>query len=130
MTFKQLALTIVFAATSLAAAAQNAPTLKLSLQQAQDYAVQHNYALQNAALDVQKAEATRWQTLSTMLPQIKAGFDYQNMCGYEMNLGARNSMSSMMPDSITIGGTTLPISFPSSGFQHHCFFGTHWCPNR
>ena len=115
MTFKQFALTIVFAATSLAAAAQNAPTLKLSLQQAQDYAVQHNYALQNAALDVQKAEATRWQTLSTMLPQIKAGFDYQNMCGYEMNLGARNSMSSMMPDSITIGGTTLPISFPSSG---------------
>ena len=89
--------------------------MRLSLSEAQEYAVQHNYALQNSALDVKKAEATRWQTLSSMLPQVKAGFDYQNMCGYEMNLGGRSSMGSMMPDSITIGGVTMPISFPSSG---------------
>ena len=95
--------------------AQEKSTLNLTLGEAQDYAVQHNYALQNAALDVKKAEATRWQTLASMLPQIKAGFDYQNMCGYEMNLGGRTSISSMMPDSITIGGVTMPISFPSTG---------------
>ena len=95
--------------------AQEKSTLNLTLGEAQDYAVQHNYALQNAALDVKKAEATRWQTLASMLPQVKAGFDYQNMCGYEMNLGGRTSISSMMPDSITIGGVTMPISFPSTG---------------
>ena len=104
---------------TLAATAQNdattEKTMRLSLSEAQEYAVQHNYALQNSALDVKKAEATRWQTLSSMLPQVKAGFDYQNMCGYEMNLGGRSSMGSMMPDSITIGGVTMPISFPSSG---------------
>ena len=118
-TIKRLTLSLVLMLAATAASAQqpsgNGNILRLSLKEAQDYAVAHNYALQNAALDVKKAEATRWQTLSTMLPQVKAGFDYQNMCGYEMNIGGRNSMSSMLPDSITIGGTTLPISFPSSG---------------
>ena len=119
MTLKRLTLTLALAAMTLAATAQNGATtektMRLSLSEAQEYAVQHNYALQNSALDVKKAEATRWQTLSSMLPQVKAGFDYQNMCGYEMNLGGRSSMGSMMPDSITIGGVTMPISFPSSG---------------
>ena len=119
MTLKRLTLTLALAAMTLAATAQNdattEKTMRLSLSEAQEYAVQHNYALQNSALDVKKAEATRWQTLSSMLPQVKAGFDYQNMCGYEMNLGGRSSMGSMMPDSITIGGVTMPISFPSSG---------------
>ena len=119
MTLKRLTLTLALAAMTLAATAQNGATtektMRLSLSEAQEYAVQHNYALQNSALDVKKAEATRWQTLSSMLTQVKAGFDYQNMCGYEMNLGGRSSMGSMMPDSITIGGVTMPISFPSSG---------------
>ena len=92
------------------ALAQESATLRLSLKEAQDYAVEHNYAMQNASLDVKKAEASRWQALSTMLPQVKASFDYQNMCGYEMNLGGRGT-SSMMPDSVTIGGTTMPLSF-------------------
>ena len=119
MILKRLTLTLALAAMTMAATAQNGATtektMRLSLSEAQEYAVQHNYALQNSALDVKKAEATRWQTLSSMLPQVKAGFDYQNMCGYEMNLGGRSSMGSMMPDSITIGGVTMPISFPSSG---------------
>ena len=119
MTLKRLTLTLALATMTLVATAQNdattEKTMRLSLSEAQEYAVQHNYALQNSALDVKKAEATRWQTLSSMLPQVKAGFDYQNMCGYEMNLGGRSSMGSMMPDSITIGGVTMPISFPSSG---------------
>ena len=66
--------------------AQN--TLRLSLAEAQQYAVEHNAAMQNADLDLKKAEMERWKTLSTMLPQVKAGFDYQNMCGYTMNMGA------------------------------------------
>ena len=109
--------------------AQEKSTLNLTLGEAQDYAVQHNYALQNAALDVKKAEATRWQTLASMLPQIKAGFDYQNMCGYEMNLGGRTSVSSMMPDSITIGGVTMPISFPSSSSDDNTSTGIPMNPS-
>lgn len=70
--------------------AQTTPTteLRLSLEEAQAYALKHNYTMQNASLDVQKAEANRWQTLATMLPQVKGTFDYSSMCGYQMNVGA------------------------------------------
>ena len=114
MILKRLTLPLVLAALSLAATAQEKPILRLSLEEAQKYALEHNAAMQNADLDVKKAELSRWKTLGTMLPQVKAGFDYQNMCGYTMNLGGGNSMMSMMPDSVTIGGMTVPISFPSS----------------
>ena len=101
---------LVFSFYLLASPAFAQETLRLTLKEAQDYAVEHNYAMQNASLDVQKAEASRWQAISSMLSPVKASFDYQNMCGYEMNLGGRSS-SSMMPDSVTIGGTTMPMSF-------------------
>ncbi len=114
MTLKKITLTMALLAFGLVATAQERPALRLSLEEAQQYAVEHNAAMQNADLEVKKAELNRWKTLSTMLPQVKAGFDYQNMCGYTMNIGSRGSMASMMPDSITIGTMTLPISFPSS----------------
>ena len=97
--YRKIMLFALVCAGAIGMQAQGTSALRLSLTEAQNYALEHNYSLQNAALEVRKAEATRWQTLSTMLPQVKAGFDYQNMCGYEMNLGGRNSMSSMLPDS-------------------------------
>lgn len=94
---------------------QQASTLRLSLEEAQQYAVEHNLTLQNATLDVQKSEAAKWQSIASMLPQVKAGFDYQNMCGYTMNFGGGSSgMSSMIPDSIQIGPVWMPITLPSS----------------
>ncbi len=110
---KRLIMAGVLTALALTATAQN--TLRLSLEEAQQYAVEHNATMQNAGLETRKAELSKWKTLSSMLPQVKAGFDYQNMCGYKMNFGGGGSMMSMMPDSITIGGMTMPISFPSSG---------------
>ena len=75
---------------TLTAGAWAQGTLNLSLREAQDYAVEHNYAMQNASLDVKKAEAAKWETITTMFPQVSASFDYQNMCGYEMNFGVMN----------------------------------------
>ena len=74
-------------AIGLTATAQEG-TLRLSLAEAQQYAVEHNASMQNADLDTKKAELGRWQTLASMLPQVKTGFDYQNMCGYEMHMGS------------------------------------------
>lgn len=67
-------------------AARGQETLNLSLEEAQQYAVEHNYTMQNATLDVKKAEADKWATITTMFPQVKASFDYQNMCGYKMEM--------------------------------------------
>lgn len=119
MNKKKILLTIVtcclMAGMAQAQSTTNGDKLRLSLEEAQQYAVEHNYTLQNSALDIQKSEASKWQTLASMLPQVKAGFDYQNMCGYEMNLGGRGgSMSSMIPDSIQIGTMWVPIHLPES----------------
>jgi len=83
--------------------AQEAQPLRLSLEEAQQYAVEHNYTLQNSALDVKKAEASRWQTISSMLPQVKAAFDYSNMCGYSIPM---QGMSIAMNPSGTFSLTT------------------------
>ena len=78
-------LALVMACTT--ATAQEGKTLRLSLSEAEQFAVEHNQTMRNAELDVKKAELEHWKTLSTMLPQVKAGFDYQNMLGYTMNMG-------------------------------------------
>lgn len=99
MTLKKLTLALVLAALGLTATAQQ--TLRLSLDEAQQYAVEHNATMKNADLDVMKAEMERWKTLSSMLPSVKAGFDYQNMLGYEMHMG--------------MGGTSISIPLNPSG---------------
>ena len=99
MTLKKMTLALVLAALGLTATAQQ--TLRLSLDEAQQYAVEHNATMKNADLDVKKAELERWKTLSSMLPSVKAGFDYQNMLGYEMHMG--------------MGGTSISIPLNPSG---------------
>ncbi|MDD2285136.1 MAG: TolC family protein [Paludibacter sp.] len=78
-------------------------SLSLTLQEAQQVALQHNRTLKNASIDVQKAEANRWQAIATMLPQINATVDYANMLGYKMELFG-SSIS--MPPYANLGITT------------------------
>lgn len=77
--------------------------LSLTLDQAQTYALEHNRSLKNAALDIQKAEANKWATLTTMLPQINGQVDYANMMGYELTMMGFNIA---MPPYATMSVTT------------------------
>jgi len=90
---------LLFAAT--AAVAQE--KVSLSLQDAQEYALEHNRTLENASLDIKKAEAGRWQAIASMLPQVSAGLDYTNMMGYKMDFG---QMVISMPPSASFNITT------------------------
>ena len=78
-------------------------TLALTLQQAQEMALQHSTAILNANLEVQKAEASRWQAIASMLPQVSASVDYSTNFGYQIDLGG---MKISMPPSATFGITT------------------------
>ncbi|MEE1183494.1 MAG: hypothetical protein UHZ06_03295, partial [Paludibacteraceae bacterium] len=71
---------------ALTAMAQLPETMLLSLEGAKQYAVEHNRTVQNAGLSVKQAEAARWQTIASMLPQVSGSLDYANMCGYEVKL--------------------------------------------
>lgn len=101
---------------SLGAMAQEAPSqadaLVLSLQEAKQYAIEHNRTIQNAGLSVKQAEAARWQSIASMLPQVSGSLDYTNMCGYEMNLGGMpipmNPTGSLsLQASMTVGGQQI-----------------------
>ena len=67
-------------------ASEGATVVSLSLQQAKDTAIRYNRQLQNASYDVKIAQAQRWQTIASMLPQVTAGYDYQNMMGFKMEM--------------------------------------------
>ncbi len=77
--------------------------LTLSLQQAKEYAVDHNRTIQNASIDVQKAQASRWQAIASILPQVNGSVDYSNYFGYKMDLG---TFQISMPPYASLGITT------------------------
>ena len=109
----------VMAADHVMAATKRAPeqevpaTLSLSLEEAQDYAVSSNRSLRNADLAVQKAYATRWQTIASMLPSVDMSWAFQSMMGYEMEMrtgknpitGEEMVTKIAMPDNGTLGIT-------------------------
>ena len=83
----------------------------LTLKDAQDQALEHNRTLKNASLEIQKAEAARWQTLASMLPQVNVNLDYSNFMGYEINFGA-------MPIPMNPSGNlTAQVAVALSGAQ-------------
>ena len=49
-----------------------------TLDEAVQYALEYNYTVRNAALDIEAAEKQKWEATSYGLPQIDAGIDYQN----------------------------------------------------
>ena len=92
----------VMAATkSQQPSAVSSQTLSLSLEEAQEYAVQQNRSLKNASLAVQEAYAQRWQTIAAMLPQADGTYTYSNYLGYSATL--------------SMGGAAVPINMPNVG---------------
>ncbi|MEE0921741.1 MAG: TolC family protein [Paludibacteraceae bacterium] len=92
----------VMAATKKAEVREVPATLNLSLAEAQDYAVETNRSLRNASLAVQKAYASRWQTIASLLPQLDMSWAFQSMMGYKINFGGQPIE---MPDNGTLGIT-------------------------
>ena len=80
---------------------QTPKVLQLSLQEAQNNAVESNRSLKNASLAVQEAYAQRWQTIASMLPQVDGSYAYSNYCGYSATL--------------SMGGMEVPVSMPNVG---------------
>lgn len=67
-------------------------TLKLSLEEAENYALEHNYALKNAKLDIDQANAQVGEIKSMGLPQINGSL------GFTHNL---EIATQVLPDFIT-----------------------------
>ncbi|WMI68644.1 TolC family protein [Mangrovimonas sp. YM274] len=79
-------------------------TQVFSLQEAIDYALEHNRASINASRDIEAAEKQKWETTASGLPQIDATVDYQNWIKQQVSL---------LPGELAGGepGTFIPVTF-------------------
>ena len=90
---------------------RNVPkTLSLSLEEAQDYAIESNRSLRNADLAVQEAYAQRWQTIAAMLPQADLSWQYNNLRDsafndYKLSFGGMGSGFEMSDNSLGISAS-------------------------
>jgi len=69
---------------SMARAQDEGSVLKLDLQGAIDYAMQHNKNLENARQELIKSDKSVWEAISQGLPQVDASLDYMTNFGFEM----------------------------------------------
>ncbi|MEF8810866.1 MAG: TolC family protein [Bacteroidales bacterium] len=53
-------------------------TLRITLQQAQDHAMEHNVQVRNSEIDIKIADKEVWETTARGLPQISASGSYNN----------------------------------------------------
>jgi len=86
-------------------------TLRLTLKEAQDYAVSHNRIVWNAGLSVSEAQKKTWETISAGLPQVSANVNYQNMMGFKMSFAG---MSIALPPTSNFQATVSQLLFNAS----------------
>lgn len=85
----------LFALTGLAQEPAQKPTDSVfTLQTAIDYAMEHNYNIQKAELEVIKAKKKVWETTAIGLPQVNASFD----ANYMLNVPAELEQFSSIGD--------------------------------
>lgn len=96
-------LVFLFSLLTYVAFAQEQQT-SFTLDQAINYALQHNYNVINAERDIVAAKKQKWETTATGLPQISANIDYQNWLKQQVSL---------LPGEIVGGapGTLVPVTF-------------------
>jgi outer membrane protein len=93
-------------------AQETSSELKLSLADAQEYALQHNKMVQSAKLDLEAAKLAVWETVSTGLPQVNAS------AGVTDNL---KLMTTLLPgEFFGQPGVKVPVTF---GSQYNSSFG-------
>lgn len=96
----------VMAATKKAPQRNVPKTLSLSLEEAQDYAIESNRSLRNADLAVQEAYAQRWQTIAAMLPQADMSWAYNNLqdtAGEDYKFNGRLMSDNSLSVSASVG---------------------------
>lgn len=77
MRYRLIASIVFFMGAQLMLAQKDEP-LNLTLEQAVEFALDHNIQMKNAAQDRRDAQAQKWATIATGLPQISGSVNYQN----------------------------------------------------
>jgi len=99
------AFTLLFTGINLFARQQGSENLKLSLKEAQDYAVMNNKMVLTAKSDVMASKAALWEVISAALPQVEASGSFTD------NL---KLMTTLLPgEFFGKPGEKIPVTFGS-----------------
>ncbi|MFI2741856.1 TolC family protein [Zhouia sp. PK063] len=79
-------ITVLFLIAAFAAKAQDQASYTFSLDQAINYALQHNRQSINASRDIDAAIKQKWETTASGLPQISGSASYQNNLKQQVSL--------------------------------------------
>lgn len=100
----------------IASAASAQETVKLSLQQAKDHAIQHSYEAKGAAIDILQADKDIWMATARLLPTVNAEVGFNNYLQIPTTVAPANAFG--FPDYLMnfLGGvsqaTGVPINAP------------------
>ena len=83
--------------------------ITFSIKQAQEHALNNNYDIKNAQLDVEHASKKMQETLSVGLPQINADIEWQNFIEVPTTLVPASQFNPEAPDNpVSYTHLTLP----------------------
>ncbi|MEA2043207.1 MAG: TolC family protein [Bacteroidota bacterium] len=105
-------------------------TTEYSLQEIQNYAVKHNYEVQNTQLDIEVAKKQKWETTAIGLPRIEGSAEYQNFPEIPTQLmpnfitpavyGVNTGLFGLIPIAPMPEDEKMPVQF---GSKHNTTWG-------
>ena len=99
---KYLLMLVILGSISEAFGQNKNETLKLSISEAQTYALQNNRSVQAAKIDIEMANKKIWENLATGLPQLNFATNYQHQFVIpELNLGPYLDLNSLPDGTLT-----------------------------
>ncbi len=99
---KYLLMFILLGSVIEGSAQENKPILKLSISEAQTFALQNNRAIKSARIDVSSMDKQIWSTIATGLPQFNFDANYQHQFVIpQLSFGPVLDINSLPDGSIT-----------------------------
>lgn len=96
MNIKKIILSLFISGTSAVSYAQE--SFSFSLQEAQDYAIKHNYQNQNAIKDIEIAKKKVWETTAIGLPQVNAEGQIQRFIDIPTQVAPAKAFNPLAPE--------------------------------
>lgn len=88
-------------------------SLSFSIKQAQEYALENNYDVRNARLNIDAADKQRWEVTASGFPQVTISAQYQNLLDIPTQLIPGEFFGEP-------AGSTIPVKF---GKPHNATYG-------
>jgi outer membrane protein len=99
---KYLLMLVIMGSITEAFGQDKKETLKLSISEAQTYALQNNRSVQAAKIDIEMANKKIWENLATGLPQLNFATNYQHQFVIpELSLGPYLDLNSLPDGTLT-----------------------------